>query len=116
MTTETDTREIDRQIALEVMGFDPVLLVDEPTEIDTRIGRVLVAPFDAYSTDIAAAWQVVERMRELGWWRFELTTSPEIAVAYFSEGAFVSGTGRSALTAPLAICKAALEATKEQSA
>ena len=65
----------------------------------------------AYSTEIAAAWQVVEKMMERGWYLFLDTAGfdGEEWRAQFRdpESRFARG---EAATAPLAICRAALAA------
>lgn len=65
-----------------------------------------------YSTDIAAAWQVIEKMRNEGWF-FDIgdeVETPEIYVRFHrQDGASLV----IADTAPLAICRAALIATME---
>ncbi len=70
-------------------------------------------PLPPYPTDIAAAWQVVERMRELGW-HFEMfwRTDSDCDAIFRKEEhpyipAFAAEWGE---TPPLAICKAALAA------
>ena len=70
--------------------------------------HVEIPPF---STDIAAAWMVVERMRELGWF-FEVSAECDSQwVAYFDKERYAS---EAADTAPLAICRAALRARGEE--
>lgn len=60
-----------------------------------------------YSTDIAAAWEVVEKMREDGDLRIEEYAEGWLVVSRLSDGREVDG---QATTAPLAICLAALSA------
>jgi hypothetical protein len=75
------------------------------------------SPYKEYSSDIAEAWQVVEKMRSDHWWfRLQdyqgLHMRPEGYECLFER----SGTGgviEHAETAQLAICKAALLATLE---
>lgn len=62
-----------------------------------------------YSTDIAAAWSVVERMRELGW-RLNLDDFCFRYTALFSNSAGDHASAHGSLTAPYAICLAALRA------
>lgn len=75
----------------------------------------------APSTDIAAAWQVVERMRDLGWpwggarWRVSEWTSPRKAEFSAQFEKLNVTVGADAETAPLAICRAALAAVEAQS-
>lgn len=62
------------------------------------------------STDISAAWLVVERMRELGW-RFSYKhTDNHFALFDMPDKGWE--VGHFSNTAPLAICLAALEAVK----
>lgn len=60
-----------------------------------------------YSTDIAAAWLVVEKLR--GRWPVEIMTPAPGGYSCLVGGLFAMGNGA---TAPLAICLAALEALK----
>lgn len=73
-------------------------------------GTALTVP--PYSTDIAAAWQVLERMKENGWHYYVGDTLTDDHYARFHE--FMDDDGdegaSSAPTAPLAICLAALKA------
>lgn len=57
-----------------------------------------------YSTDIAAAWEVVEKMRELGWWIGIETVrgGDEWSVQMGSRRELISG------PLPLCVCRAAL--------
>ena len=80
------------------------------------VGDETVAIMNApnYSTDIAAAWQVVEKMRERGW-HFLLMVSHESGMAIASF--YLGPHDRSDLSAteewqnaPRAICRAALKA------
>lgn len=67
-------------------------------------------PLPTYETDIAAAWQVVEKMRERGW-SMDLTTRRHGGLTtiemFDADGTFVTA---EAATAPMAICLAALAA------
>jgi hypothetical protein len=64
-----------------------------------------------YSTDIAAAWQVVERMHYNHWkLTLEYVPSKEWWYAAFD---MIGRVGGSTGTAPLAICRAALLAVME---
>ena len=76
-------------------------------------GFVRWAPVPRYSTDIAAAWQVVERLRGQHWWPAVLTQN-NVAFPWSCEaippldnspGGMVWGYGT---TAPQAICRCAL--------
>lgn len=130
------SRELDAEVAEKVMGWKLVTAycrpkfkpsLDRPGTLladydDKGEHRQLVGPngevywLDAeemnrielpvYSTDIAAAWMVVERMKELGY-PFELGDSEEGYYAtYWNEtSAPVYGSSM-----PECICKAAIEA------
>ena len=57
-------RKMDALIAEKVMGLPPEWTHFEPhgKEFDTSIGRVAISEVAHYSTDIAAAWEVMEKM------------------------------------------------------
>jgi len=97
--------ELDVEVAEKVMGWEQ----DAPGSIWWRVGQRLIE-VPPFSTDISAAWQVVEHMRRRG--RFVQITCPvgdEIAVDI--EGPRGETLESSwAETAPLAICRAALKA------
>ena len=59
-----------------------------------------------YSADIAAAWRVVDKMREHGYW-FGFDNVDDVASAWFEQRELAYG---NAATAPHAICLAALAA------
>ena len=65
-----------------------------------------------YSDEIAAAWQVVEKMRELGWWPSMYLAGRKSWRVYFHghDPAHLASHAASADTAPEAICLAALAA------
>lgn len=85
-----------------------------PDWLDVLAEEETVPP---YSTDIAAAWLVVERLREIGLgvliatersgWEVELTTTP----ALYERG--YRGCFRTDPTMPLVVCRAALVAFAE---
>jgi len=83
-------RALDALVATEVMGLDIPLLADSP-----------VPPARRYSTDIAAAWEVVEEL--------DLSMYP-LACTVGWRFEFDRNEGAEAETAPLAICLAALKA------
>lgn len=113
MTPDVDSmlagREMDKLIAEKVMGWgdfwsDPngVILMGNPPGNTVEDDRIEVPH---YSTDIAAAWQIVEySLQQRGWGFHSLDEG-------WSASFFV--TGRTSLilshadTAPLAICRAA---------
>lgn len=80
-------------------------------------GGTFQAHADAFrfSTEIASAWQVVEKMREFGWFFYmDNGSQGDSFFVTFHEGKDFSDDGCSASaeapTAPLAICLAALKA------
>lgn len=132
-------RELDALIAERVMGLTVVRLL-EPVSIDRReapdglyaadadlateieqhlgAGGYGYAALPHYSTDIAAAWQVVEKMRADGW-HYELTAhlTEETHCAEFGRGYFDSYESywsdqhqECGATPALGICLAALKA------
>jgi len=102
-------RELDARVARDVMGWQR----DTPDSIWWRVGeRLIEAP--PFSTDIGAAWQMVEHMRRRR--RFVQITCPvgdEIAVDI--EGPNGETLESSwAESAPLAICRAALKTAADR--
>jgi hypothetical protein len=97
-------RELDALVAEKVMGLQPLR-----REVPPDPGAFLDLPH--YSTDIAAAWEVVEKLtgrrdKDIG---FALTVNPGTIGTSFSA---LDGTEHwhvNASTAPLAICLAALK-------
>lgn len=64
-----------------------------------------------YSTDIAAAWRVVERLRELGWIVDLFDEGRGWSVSFERDRTISSANNQAdALTAPHAICLAAMKA------
>lgn len=122
-------RELDAVVAMEVMdykfvahgpgSFDsghylrPIQMADgKHTEIKTLIGDL-----PAFSTDIAAAWEVVEKLGRDGWWqRLERdwvdAEAPWECYLMPSESLNLDNASARADTAPLAICLAALRAAR----
>lgn len=66
-----------------------------------------VPDFLCYSTDIAAAWQVVEHFKDAEWGLEKRAADPNVFWLLTADRQFHSGRGA---TAPLAICLAALAA------
>lgn len=101
-------RELDALIAEKVMGLEIVHL-GEPSKPFVKNFTGTSEPTE-YSTDIAAAWEVVERLKDSEHaFGFELTQDQgELCewLAYFGEGRFKAESE----TAPHAICLAALKA------
>lgn len=66
--SEMTSDEVNEAVAVEVMG-DYVSMDRELGPIGwCSFGGTLLGDLPAYSTDIAAAFLVVEKMREMGWW------------------------------------------------
>jgi hypothetical protein len=117
-------RELDALVAERVFGA-PYYWSDAGSEGGTPLTGNIVPGFaewqtvasgreiPPFSTDIAAAWDVLEAMRA-GGWGGELEYSPD--GAGFRIMFWRSGKTRDAClqeTAPLAICRAALKAVSE---
>jgi hypothetical protein len=117
MTEYAAGRELDALIAEKVMGWRRCPIQDGPyIHFDTGTGGGIVAP--AYSTSIAAAWEVWNKVTEgEGAWRWAIYSSAasEVDVEYYGEhyiGDREAGCGWSQESGPfpLAICRAALMA------
>lgn len=103
---------IDRQIAEKIMGWiynKGKKTLIEPDSLDNYpgIGIKHWSP----STNIAHAWQVIERMRTTHFKWFEMTHRPNGYVCNFSGDPRHTEFEK---TAPLAICKAALKIIEEK--
>jgi len=106
-------RELDALVAEKVMGWKPSMFSNYPWQLVPPDGDgSAVRQVPNYSTDIAAAWLVVERMCEfpsyvsLGfgkWLQFRVDIATGAGREVMNSRAF-------AKTAPLAICNAALAA------
>jgi hypothetical protein len=114
-------RELDALVAEKVMGFDlghdalwqdvystPDALVE--TSQDRKHRRTL----PNYSTDIAAAWEVVENVTSGDNEGFALTKQPGTIGASFSNLSGKAPYQSNGDTAPHAICLAALKALGEE--
>ena len=115
-------RELDALVAEKVMGWERIVMKDKPGAVswphppkgfDVNHNRWSIIPH--YSTDIAAAWEVVEKLAPEFEWILEndVKDGGWSAIIYKWEGTSVvsSPIGRSdADTAPHAICLAALAA------
>lgn len=107
-------RELDALVAERVMGLAKIMVKGDFEEFPMFVlperKRAIWNAFHAprYSTDIAAAWAVVERMRELGW-KFQLDwDGPEPAATFWKDEASLFDWTRG--PAPSAISNAALAA------
>lgn len=122
---------LNERVAREVMGWlpDEGKIWDEdgvrsmepcwmyPEEIKIgKNGRTRFAGWACeceFSTDIAAAWLVVERMPELGFWMMILQDADGFLVKLFSRLTGNMLFEKRAKTAPEAICLAALSAVEQ---
>ena len=116
-------RDLNARVAVEVMGWKPIDRKaagwgDGPevwaTGDDSEDGSPTRQWFEP-STDIAAAWKVVEKLGlafELGW----LPTDEGLSwdASFGEKRGSEEGTTTYAATAPLAICLAALKAVATQ--
>lgn len=110
-------RELDATVAEKVMGLQ--VMIHNPGSGEWRTlyagGDTPLLPY--YSSDPAAAWSVVERMRELGWyWEIVGRSNEPYIGAWFYGGPTNPSKGTHdgyADTMPLAVCRAALAALEE---
>lgn len=109
-----EMRRIDAEIAEKVFGLDPLNArhgLHENGDLEYYWGYPVghdVAP--RYSTDIAAAWQIIEHLQKQGW-GFELMDRGAQVSCIFNtnpDDLYYSTDD----TASLAICKAALKAVE----
>jgi hypothetical protein len=114
-------RELDALVAERVMGWVLTLSPRSIAEADDEewwsmpSGLVRHVDYWRPSTDIAAAWEVVEKLRDLGFFldisvavdRFDVDMRADRMPSdwWLREGPLAEAT-----TAPLAICRAALQA------
>lgn len=116
LTTE-EARRIDCEIAEKVMGkvvntFQMNMLNPKYKNTTGDPMVIIPEPVPYYSTDIAAAWQVFEKINE----NFDITIETDnghilVSIQTYDENGYERALILSReVTAPLAICKAALEA------
>ncbi|MDP9315132.1 MAG: hypothetical protein M3R24_30430, partial [Chloroflexota bacterium] len=101
-------RDLDALVAAKVMGFDADRIISGG---GYRVGNhtpsvISWAHIPQYSTDIAAAWEVVEKLIHL---------DPLVAIWGYEDGSIgwycdFEGSKAHARTAPHAVCLAALKA------
>jgi hypothetical protein len=101
-------REMDALVAEKVMELPKDLISTHGPLFYTRKNgtQVKIKEIQYYSTEIAAAWEVVEKLRETGKHFFIRDTGNNEILVKFS---YLYGTGTIANTVPLAICRAALK-------
>lgn len=101
MTEMKAGRELDALVAEEVMGLDPEWHKQVP------VGRVT----PCYSTDIAAAWEVVEKLcREERYPTVQFAVNVDGKQAWWCSLVNPADVEVHAPAAPLAVCLAALKA------
>lgn len=98
-------REMDALIFEKIFGFEKgTFPVYEPMK--SNVGDYMVRPIQEYSTDISAAWEVVEKLTDGIFLNdFSLWTTMRCWKADFTE---LRVADSNAETAALAICRAAL--------
>lgn len=110
-------RELDALIAEKVMRFTQCTCncALEPKMV-AGFTACAVCGLDiplAYSTDIAAAWQVVEKLNLFRYMVLNKNADEKYIIRRYSEWLFPDGF-TAASTAQLAICRAALKTIEEQ--
>ena len=113
-------RELDAWIAEHVMGStvseDKVfsLVYEGPDNlVETSKDRVLRRLLPHYSTNIAAAWEVVEKLKSNDY-RFHLDSLGSFHFCFFIHEVYETTGKADANTAPLAICLAAKKAMENK--
>src|SRR5262249_37475866 len=118
-----DIRDLDILVAQYVMDHHVIRLKKGGFRERTRQGHI--RPLRAYSADVAAAWEVIKKMRWLllpisdGNW-FSLVggeegwNSPADLIQYLQSADFATGGAAVASTAPLSVCIAALKAVQKR--
>lgn len=120
-------REMDTLVAKKVFGWDvhsEILgglevyytvhhepLKDCPEELRAVTGQIIIKRVPDFSTDIAAAWEVVEKLGNMGYtiniqWKGKGRVYENTAEVSITSNIYTVGHGIG--TAPIAICKAAL--------
>jgi hypothetical protein len=99
-------REMDELIRLEILDLEVFT-----TPEGKLLGEGTFQEIPHYSTDIAAAWEVVEKMR-INDWEFYLEWENQ-PWALFENDKCMLDKCAEAITVPLAICRAALLAVLE---
>lgn len=117
MTLEAG-RELDAEVATKVMGWSVELIVGPRDAFeewrDPQGWRYGPDP-KPYSTDIAAAWQVLEHVSASGWlWQIDMATEGGWKVLIDHPDGRIRSARADA--AALAICQAALVAVSRSSA
>lgn len=108
---------MERRIYHGPLATDSVQLIVEGSWLNTKEYGVQPTTelCPAYSVDIAAAWNVVEKLRTSGRTVYihANVTGPSYSVEAFVVGVLEKGATAVGETAPLAICRAALKLSEE---
>lgn len=114
MTNLPAGHELDTLVAERVMGWTRIRQRDNGSWQMTAPTGQESAYVPTFSTDIAAAWQVVEHFVAKGWGMTILSPShwAEVGWTAWIDGEFTHEKAE-ADTSPLAICRAALAAVKD---
>jgi hypothetical protein len=104
-------RELDALVAVEVMGWHNDHEVPYYDWVQESNEVIHISKRWSPSSDIGAAWEVVEKMIANGWWNTDIGFGSGIVVS-FDDGSTTHQA--KADTAPLAICRAALLAVMEE--
>lgn len=99
------SRELDALIAEKVMGRNQVGLI-----LAGALANIPVSDLPHYSTDIAAAWAVVEKALEIRKVKIEMTKGKFIVYFQNPQNARNTAAYAVGISAPHAICLAALKA------
>lgn len=110
----TPGRELDALVAEKVFGFPAPRDSHASTEVGYwTVDDKMFIPVPRFSTDIAAAWEVVEKLKRLGY-KIGIDSSPNdksaCVVMEDDNGDWISIAVETAETLPHAICRAALKA------
>jgi hypothetical protein len=125
LMASTSGRELDLLISKHVLGYGLTQASDGTHYLEGAPGGM--RPVRPYSTDIGAAWEVVEKLGmtvipiEGGSWftlvgKAEGWKSPADFIQYLQGGNFAQAGAAVAGSAPLAICLAALKALENRAA
>ncbi len=130
-------RELDALVAEKVMGLclhEWPVITDDDWNWEVRCPKCNTTKYgghsdlmpiegytEPYSTDIAAAWEVVEKIERMFWpkrdlwWQLESAgaSGSDLEAAVVFEGSVAKATAQ-AVTMPLAICRASLAAMTEK--
>lgn len=112
-------RELDALIAEKVMGLEVLSNKDcyisgERKDMSGEITRI-ASVIPGYSTEIKAAWEVVEKIGSNEQWQINIEYRQDEGYWVFIKERISSGAGTfvaDSITAPHAICLAALKAVK----